>query len=81
MNDDREFGDLGQLHLRVEDSGLRVAPGVIVEIIEADFAPGNDFAMLREAGEFVEMVLSDFFGLMGMDADAGEDPFVLFGEW
>ena len=60
---------------------MRFARGVIVKIIEADFAPGDDFGMLRQAGEFVEMVLGDFFGFVRMDADAGVDPFVLFGEW
>src|SRR5712672_119298 len=77
VNYDGELCGVGELHLRAEDGGLRIARGVIVEIIEADFAPGNDFAMLREAGEFVEVMLGDFFGLMRMDADAGEDPFVL----
>ena len=42
-----------------EDCGLQFAWRVIVKIIEADFAPGDDFGMLREACEFVEVLLSD----------------------
>jgi hypothetical protein len=52
---------------------------VIVEIVEADFAPGDDFGVLREASKFVEVVLCDFFGFVRMDADAGVDPIVLLG--
>src|ERR1700740_1796062 len=54
---------------------------VVVEIIEADFAPSDDLGMLREAGEFVEMPLRNFFGFVRVDANAGIDPIVLFGEW
>ena len=52
---------------------------MIVEIVEANFAPGDDFGVLREAGEFVEVLLGDFFGFVRMDADGGLDPIVLLG--
>ena len=55
MDDDGEFGGVGEFHLLAEDGVLDVAGGVVVEIVEADFAPGDYFGMFREAGEFVEM--------------------------
>ncbi len=81
MNDDRQLSRVSQLHLCAEDRCLHVARRMIVEIIQTDFAPGNDFAMLREAGEFVEVMLGDCLGFVRVDADTGVDPFVLFGEW
>ncbi len=79
MDDDGEFGGVGELHLLAEDAFLDVARGVIVEIVEADFAPGDDFGMLGKFGESFEMRRGDFLGLMGMDADRGVDPIVGFG--
>jgi hypothetical protein len=54
---------------------------VVVEIIEADFTPGDDFRVPGEAGELIEMLLRRLLCFMGMDADAAVDPVVLFGVW
>ena len=59
---------------------MQFAWRVIVKIIEADFAPGDDFGMLREAGEFVQMLRCDFFGFVRMNANARVNPIVPFGE-
>jgi hypothetical protein len=55
VNDDRELGGVSEFHLLAENAFLEVTRGMIVEIVEADFAPGDDFRMLREAGESIEM--------------------------
>src|ERR1700747_2438672 len=54
---------------------------MIVEIIQTDFAPGDDFPMLGKTDEFVEMRLGDFFGFVRVNAYAGVDPVVLLGVW
>ena len=55
MDDDGQLGRVREFHLLAKDALLNVARGVIVEIIEANFAPGNDFGMLRELGQGFEM--------------------------
>ena len=81
VNDDGELSGVGELHLRAKNGGLHVAWGVVVKIIEANFAPGDDFGMLREASEFVQMLRCDFFGFVRVNANARVNPIVLFGEW
>ena len=80
MNDDGELSGVGELHLRAENGGLHVARGVVVKIIQANFAPGDDFGMLREASEFVQMLRRDFFGFVRVNTNARVNPIVLFGE-
>src|SRR5579863_6548691 len=53
---------------------------MIVKIIEADFAPGNDAGMFGEAREFREPFLGGELGFVRMYADGGVNPIVLFGE-
>ena len=53
VDDDGQLGGVGELHLVTKDALLDVAGGVIVEIIEADFAEGDHFGMLREPGQSV----------------------------
>ena len=48
MDDDGQFRGACERHLVAEDLLLHFARRVIVEIVEADFAPGDYFRMLRE---------------------------------
>src|SRR5205823_14720035 len=54
--------------------------GVVVEIVKADFAVGDDAGMLRELGELFEVRGRQVFGFVGMRAYGGVNPVVLFGE-
>src|SRR5256885_14183226 len=53
---------------------------MVVEIVEADFAVGDDAGVLRELGELFEMGWRQIFGFVGMRAYGGVDPVVLFGK-
>src|SRR5208337_5018038 len=79
MDDDGELGGVREFHLLAEDALLNVARGVIVEVVQADLSPGDDFGMLGKLGQSVEMRRGDFLRLVGMDADRGVDPVVGFG--
>ena len=46
-------------HLVAKTLCLGFAGRVIVEIVEADFAPGDDFGMGGERGELIEMLGRD----------------------
>ena len=60
---------------------LHFARRVIVEIVEADFAPGDDFGMFaRVRASSSRCCWRDFFGFVRMNADGGVNPVVLFGE-
>ncbi len=80
MDDDGEMGLAGEAELAAKDGLLNVARRVVIEIIEADFAPGEDAGVLGEAGEFGEPFFGGEFGFVRMDADGGVDPVVFFGE-
>ena len=79
VDDDGEIRGLSEFHLLAEDCFLDVAGGMVVEIVEADFAPGDYFGMFGEDGKGFEMGGSDFLCVMGMDAYSGVDPVVGFG--
>ena len=53
MNDEGQLRLPRERHLITEDAVLHFARGMIVEIIKADFAPGDNFGMLRQAGQFI----------------------------
>src|SRR5580704_9844620 len=48
MNNDRQLRDRRQLHLSDEHFLLHIAQGVVIEIVQSDLAPGNDFGMPRQ---------------------------------
>ena len=73
------FGLLRERHLVAKNAILHVARRVIVEIVEANFAPGDDFRVLGELRELVEMLRRDLLRLVRVDADRGVDPVVLIG--
>jgi hypothetical protein len=81
VDDDRELRGVREFHLPAEDVGLYVSRGVVVEIVETDFAPGDDFWTLREARQFMKVLCCGVFGFVGVDADARINPLVLFGIW
>ena len=54
---------------------------MIVEIVQADFAPGDDFRMLRELCQFIEMPREDLFRFVRMNPDRRVDPIMLLGKW
>ena len=53
MNDEGQLRLPRERHLITEDAVLHFARGMIVEIIKADFAPGDNFGMLRQASQFI----------------------------
>ena len=80
MNNDGQMGFAGEGKLATEDILLHVARRMIVKIIEADFAPGEDARMLGEAREFGEPFFGGELGFVRVDADGGVDPVVFFAE-
>src|SRR5260370_382506 len=67
MSDDGQLGLLRQRHLIPKNAMLHIARRMIVEIIEANFAPRDDFGMLRQPGQFIQMLLRDFFRFVWMN--------------
>src|SRR5438874_147811 len=53
---------------------------MIVEIVEPDFSPGDDPWMFGEFCQLMEMLGSDFFRFVWMDAHRRVNPIVLFGK-
>ena len=80
MNHDRQLGRARQFHLPQEDLLLQFARRVIVEIVQPDFAPGNDLGPFRQLFEFLKVGVGGQLGFMRMDADGGVDKFVLLGQ-
>src|ERR1700676_5486003 len=79
MNDDGKLCGVGQSHLFAEDFLLDLARRMVVEVVKADFAPGDYFWAMRKSFQCGEMFGSDLLGFMRMDADAAVDPVVGFG--
>src|SRR5260370_20189072 len=80
MNNDWKVGLVRQRHLLVENAMLQVARRIIVEVVESDLAPRDDFGMLRQSGQFIQMLLRYFSRFVRMYSDSGVNPIVLFGE-
>src|SRR5258708_33810627 len=80
MDDDGQLGLLSERHLIAEDTMLHIARRMIVEIVETNFAPSDDFGMLRQPGQFVQMLLRYFLRLVRMDTHCRVNPIVLFGK-
>src|SRR5258705_5696333 len=81
VNDDGKLCLLRKGHLIAEDAVLRFARRMIVVVVETDLAPGDDFGMLRQLSQLIQMLLRDFLGFMGMNANGGVNPVMLFGKW
>ena len=70
----------GQIELLDEDALLDVARGVVVVIVEADFAPGEELGACGETLELVVVGLGGKLGFMRVDAGGHVDPIVSGGE-
>src|SRR5579859_6606486 len=53
---------------------------MVVEIIQANFAPGDDLGFPGQLFKFGECALISQLGFMGMDTDGGVDEIVPFGQ-
>ena len=60
---------------------LHVARRVIVKVVEADFAPGDDLGIAGQSLQFVEVGWLGEFGLMRMNAYGRVNPVVLLREF
>ncbi len=56
VHDEGQLGRAGQFQLLPKDAFLHVTRGMVVIIIETDFAPGNHFGMLRQPGQRLQAV-------------------------
>ena len=81
MNDDGKPCLLRKCHLIAEDAVLHIARRMIVVVVETDLAPGDDFGMLRQPGQVSQMLLRYLLRFVGMDADGGVNPIMMFGKW
>src|SRR2546427_11285180 len=59
---------------------LNVTRRVVVEIIEADFSPGNHLGPSCELTEFLKIRIGRQLRFVGMDTDGGVNEFVLLSE-
>jgi len=81
VDDDGEFGVAGECHLVAEYLVLDVARGVIVKIIQSNFAPGDYFRMFCKFSEFFEVLRCDLLRFVRMDSDGGVYPVILIRVW
>jgi hypothetical protein len=69
------------LHLLNEDALLHIARRVIVEVVEADLAPGDHVGIAGKALEFVEVRWRGECSFVRMNADRRVDARVFIGEF
>ena len=62
---------LRQFHLPEKDLLLQFARGMIVEVVQSDFTPGNDLGSLRQLFQFLKIGIGGQLGFMGMNTDGG----------
>src|SRR5467141_3231817 len=80
MDDEGQLGLSGERHLFAKDARLYLSRRVIVMIVEADLAPGDDAGTLRECCQPFKMLRSDFFRFVRVNSDGRVNPIVLLGE-
>src|SRR5260370_15348296 len=80
MNDNRQLGLLRERHLVAENAVLHIARRMIIEIIETNLPPGDDLGMLRQPGQFLQMLWRDFLRFVRMYTDGGGNPSMLFSK-
>src|SRR5437879_11986558 len=81
MNDDGAARAARQFELFGEDALLSISGGMVVVIIETDFAPGQEFWMLRQIAELVVMYKCGEPGFVRVNSGRGVDPVVALGKW
>ena len=65
MDHDRQLGRARQFHLPQEYLLLQLARRMVVEIIEADLAPGNHLGPFRQLFQLLKIGVRGQLGLMG----------------
>ncbi len=80
MNDNRQLGLLCKRHLIAKHFLLHIARRMIVVVVKTDLAPGNNFGMLRQPRQFLQMLWRDFLRFVRMYTDGGVNPIMLFGK-
>ena len=80
VDEDGKLDRGSQCELLAEDLLLRVAWGMVVVVVEADFADGDDARMLGKALHAVEVCVDEQARLVGVDADGSVNPGVALGE-
>jgi hypothetical protein len=73
VDEDGKPGGGGDFHLGGKGLALFLARGVVVVVVEADFADGDDVGVVAEGFEFFEGVGSGEAGFVGMDSGGGID--------
>ena len=76
MNYDWQLGGLCQLQLPEKYLLLHITRRVIVEIVESNFAPGNDLGPLCQLYQLDEVVIVGQSSLMWVDANGRVNKFV-----
>ena len=76
MDDDRAFGGARQFQLAAENGRLHFARGMIVVIVETDFAPGDQARVLRQPIEFLVVRFGGVPGFVRMNSGRGVNPVV-----
>ena len=81
VDDDRQLRRCGQFHLAAKNFFLYVARRVIIKIVQADFAPGNQLWMFCQIRHLLIVSFRRHAGFMRMQSRAGEDPVMLLGDF
>src|SRR5262249_599505 len=81
VDDDGQIQFFCESQLPPKDFSLNVAGRIVVKVIEARLADGNDFLMLRRLFHLGVVPLFDFAGIMRMYTDTGVNPIVRVGDW
>ena len=79
MDHDGQLRHSCKFHLCHECLFLDFARRMVIEVIEADFAPRNDVGSFRQSFQFLKIGVSGQLGFVRMDADRRVDELVLLG--
>jgi hypothetical protein len=80
VDEDGELGGGGKLELLAENALLNVSRGVIVVVVESDFADGDELGMLGESLHVIEVGRGEQARFVRVDAGGGVDPRIALGE-
>ena len=80
VNNDGAAGTARQVELFDEDALLNVARRMVVVIVEADLADGQEFGVLGQSGKLFVMGLGGELGFVRMNSGGGVDPGKTRGE-
>jgi len=78
MNHNRQLQFAGKLELSSQYVELGLAVRVVIEVIQADFAEGQNLGGFGQETDFIAMCVAEVTGLVGMDPNRRIDPIVLF---